>query len=407
VTRLTRRAAVARFGRVLLGALLCLAAAANGPSRADSGSLGTAAIEFLDVGQGDAILIRSPEGKTALVDAGTSSRVVDRLRERGVDQLDMVVVTHHHTDHYGGMDDVIRAFKPRLFVASNSGHTTSMWLKLLTLVRDSGMTAVQPTEEPRLIRLGSVEITVLPMAPEDLKEENNNSVGLRVRHGSVCALMTGDAEETARAWWVANCPELMRDCLVLKLAHHGSHNGTDAELLELVKPKLAVASLGVGNSYGHPHKEALELLEKYRIPLVRTDEMGTIRLRSDGRQLVVEGTDMVFDAGPGAGGDAVLAAREPTSEPSTRVDGAIATASATEPDAVVGTDETKPATGDASTVNINTATTRLLRTLPGVGWFTARRIVRNRPYSRVDELGRVWGMDEARVGALRPYVRVK
>jgi competence protein ComEC len=97
-----------------------------------------ATIDFLEVGQGDAILIRSPEGKTALIDAGPSKDVVPLLRTPGVTSIDLVVVSHHHADHYGGMDDVIRAFRPRFFVATNSSHTTPAYLKLLTLVRDRG-----------------------------------------------------------------------------------------------------------------------------------------------------------------------------------------------------------------------------------------------------------------------------
>ncbi len=83
-------------------------------------SLGFATVEFLDVGQGDAILIRSPEGKTALVDAGPSNRVVDLLHDRGIDSLDLVVVSHHHIDHYGGMAAVVRACRPRVFLDADS-----------------------------------------------------------------------------------------------------------------------------------------------------------------------------------------------------------------------------------------------------------------------------------------------
>src|SRR4051812_34467544 len=118
------------FTRHLVALLLCLPAFT-------ASAQNTATIDFLDVGQGDAILIRSPEGKTALVDAGPSKDIVPMLRDRGVKSIDLVVVSHHHADHYGGMDDVIRSFHPRFFLASNSSHTTPHYLKLLTLVRDT------------------------------------------------------------------------------------------------------------------------------------------------------------------------------------------------------------------------------------------------------------------------------
>jgi beta-lactamase superfamily II metal-dependent hydrolase len=95
-------------------------------------------------------------------------------------------------------------------------------------------------------------------------------------------LMTGDSEPPSRKWWRENCPDLLRDCSVLKLAHHGSHNGTDAALLDVVRPELAVVSLAAGNSYGHPHSQTLELLKSRGVPLVRTDEWGTITMVSDG-----------------------------------------------------------------------------------------------------------------------------
>ena len=241
-------------------------------------------IEFLDVGQGDAILIRSPEGKTALVDAGpTRDAAAQWLDRKGVDRVDLVVVTHHHLDHHGGMEAVVRDFRPRYFVVTDSGHATQSYLRLLRLVKDEGITTVMPTGKPRRVELGSVTLTVFPQPPEDPKNENNNSIGLRLQYGGFSVLLTGDSEHEERRWWLANCPDLIRDSSVLKLAHHGSRNGVDADWLDLSRPELAVASLARDNSYGHPHREAVSLLRQYEIPLLRTDQWGTITLSSDGR----------------------------------------------------------------------------------------------------------------------------
>lgn len=274
---------------VALGLLLPGLATAQAPTAGGVRPAGgVALVSFLDIGQGDAILIRSPEGRTALIDAGPSRRVVERIRERGVTSLDLVVVTHHHTDHYMGMSAVIEEFRPKYFMAAFTSHNTSMFVKLLRLVREKNLTALAPASSARKVQLGSVTLTVLPQPPEDVKEENNNSIGIRVTHGALDVLLTGDSEEKERAWWVRTCPELLRDCDVLKLAHHGSHNGVDAEWLDLVRPRVAVASLAEGNSYGHPHAEALELLEQKGIPLLRTDQRGTITIRSDGRRWSVD-----------------------------------------------------------------------------------------------------------------------
>jgi len=241
-------------------------------------------IEVLDVGQGDSILIRSPEGKTALVDAGpTRTTAVGVLKREGIKSLDLVAISHHHSDHYGGMDAVVRAFKPRYFLASSSGHTTTLYLKLLKTVEAEGLTVIQPTSRPRKIELGSVELTLFPQPPEDRKDENNNSIGLRVKYGSFSVLLTGDSEGTERQWWLRNDPELVSSCTILKLPHHGSRNGTDARWLGAVRPQLAVASLGRNNEYGHPHPETIDLLRRSGVPLLRTDQFGTIAITSDGR----------------------------------------------------------------------------------------------------------------------------
>ena len=195
----------------------------------------------------------------------------------------MVAISHHHSDHYGGMDEVVKAMKPKYFVASRSGHATSLYLKLLKTVEAQGITVVQPSAKPRKIELGSVELTMFPQPPEDRKEENNNSIGLRMNYGSFSVLFTGDSEETERQWWLRNDPSLVRNCTILKLAHHGSRNGTDTRWLQTVRPELAVASMGRNNDYGHPHSETVSLLRRTGIPMLRTDQLGTITITSDGQ----------------------------------------------------------------------------------------------------------------------------
>ncbi len=241
-------------------------------------------VEILDVGQGDSILIRSPEGKTALIDAGpTRNAALSILKRKGITSLDLVAISHHHSDHYGGMDAVVKALKPRYFLASKSGHSTALYLKLLKTVEAQGLTVIQPTSSARKIELGSVELTIFPQPPEDHKDENNNSIGLRLKYGSFSVLLTGDSETPERQWWLRNDPELARNCTILKLPHHGSRNGTDARWLQTVRPALAVASMGRNNEYGHPHEETVSLLARSEIPLLRTDQLGTITITSDGR----------------------------------------------------------------------------------------------------------------------------
>ena len=190
-------------------------------------------------------MIRSPEGKAALVDAGPSKDGASRLlKQKGVSAIDIVIVSHHHSDHYGGMDQVIRNFRPKYFMASGSSHTTKGYLKLLQTVKTEGITAVEPTAKPRKIELGSVLLTVFPQPRYNHEEENNNSIGIRLEYGDFSVLLTGDSETDERQWWMAHNANLIRDCTILKLAHHGSRNGTDQAWLDMVQPEVAVASLG-------------------------------------------------------------------------------------------------------------------------------------------------------------------
>jgi beta-lactamase superfamily II metal-dependent hydrolase len=248
------------------------------------GQSSPAVVVVLDVGQGDAILVRSPEGKTALIDAGpTREGAAQALKRAGIGRIDLVAISHHHSDHYGGMEEVVRQWRPQYFLASGSGHATRTYLKLLETVEAQGITAIQPGPRPRKIALGSVELTVLAQAPEDRREENNNSICIRLKYGSFSALLPGDGEAPERRWWLEHEGDLVRGCTILKLAHHGSRNGTDARWLDAVRPELAVASMGRGNEFGHPHAETLSLLRHAGIPLLRTDQLGTIALESDGR----------------------------------------------------------------------------------------------------------------------------
>ncbi len=284
-------------------------------------------IDFLDIGQGDSILIRSPEGKTALVDAGPSRDAAAKLLKRkGITALDIVIVSHHHSDHYGGMDQVVRDFKPRYFMATGSSHTTKGYLKLLQTVKAEGITAVEPTAKPRKIELGSVLLTVFPQPPLDHQEENNNSIGVRLEYGKFSVLMTGDSETDERQWWLAHNPEpgsRLHDPQARPSRQPQRHRPGAGSTWS--SPKLAVASLGAGNDYGHPHSETISLLRKNEIPFLRTDQRGTITIVSNGRTwnivnsgLARRGGSRKTDAVAASSSDDEPAANSSSSESRTR-----------------------------------------------------------------------------------------
>jgi competence protein ComEC len=381
-----------RYGIRSLAAISMLAIAAATSAqflrKADPRN-GAPLVEVLDVGQGDSILIRSPEGKVALIDAGPSKDVVSLLKRKGVTSIDIVFVTHHHADHYGGMSEVIKAFHPRYFVTTNSSHTTAAYLRLLRLVKEEGIQLIQPKATARRVEIGSIVLRIFPQPPPNAKEENDNSIGMRLEYGSFSMLLTGDSEEDERHWWVKNNPEMLRDCTVLKLAHHGSRNGTDASWLSLVKPKLTVASLGKDNEYHHPHPETVSLLKREGIPFLRTDQAGTVAIYTDGKTWRVNGVPQAVAARTT---QESAGAEEPEPVPEKRR-------------APWRSSKTQARTD--SRINLNTASQQELETLPGVGEVTAQKIMKARPFDSVDDLTRVRGISESRLAKIRDEVVVR
>ncbi len=274
-------------------AFLCLVAsaalaAADGQPLATAAAPGDLTIEFLDIGQGDSVLIRTPDGKVALVDTGTPKKgAYPYLEARDIKTVDLLVTSHHHSDHMGGTVEVLEECSVKAYLDSGSSYTSKSYKNVLQAVKASTKTKTlypRPNTE-RKINLGeSVVIRVFPQPPEDEDNENNNSVGLRIQYKDFALVLTGDSEDDERAWWMKNANKtLYSKATILKLAHHGSHNGSDAEWLKAVAPELAVVSCAAGNSYGHPHKKTLDLLADKKIELKRTDMGGTIKIKTNGQ----------------------------------------------------------------------------------------------------------------------------
>jgi beta-lactamase superfamily II metal-dependent hydrolase len=251
----------------------------------------TARVEliFLDVGQGDAVLIRGPGPKVALIDAGPAgARVADQLAQLGVDTIHLVVASHPHADHIGGMAAVLGRFPVRAYLDNATPHTTQTYRRLMALVehtlgRDSAY-YLAPTA--RVITLGPVRLRVLP--PLEGGDQNNRSVGLLLEFGEFRALFPGDAEWAELDQWVTlDLPRVT----VLKASHHGSRNGVSPRWLEVLRPRVVVISVGARNDYGHPHFEAVRYYVQSRAAVYRTSTHGRITIRGarDGTYEVTAG----------------------------------------------------------------------------------------------------------------------
>jgi competence protein ComEC len=275
------------------------------PVAAGVAGRGVLELVVLDVGQGDALLLRSPRGRWILVDAGPKSESFDAgarivlpyLRRRGVRNLDLLILTHPDMDHVGGAGAILREFPVRGVLDPGMAVGTEVFLDALEGARENGVPWAVGTAGDSL-DLDGIALRVLwprraeiePDSEPDLElvdllaEEGANgaSVVLEIRYGDFAALLTGDAPAAVEEEILPRV--LSPGVRVIKVGHHGSRSSTSPELLERISPDLAVISVGRRNRYGHPHDEVLRRLESEGVRILRTDRNGivSIRAREDG-----------------------------------------------------------------------------------------------------------------------------
>jgi competence protein ComEC len=274
---------------ILLLPLSCGRRAAPGSAPLPPGPVaGQLVYTQIDIGQGDSELIVSPDGHAMLVDAGNpgnADRIMAVLRDRGVTRLDFAVASHPHNDHIGSMDDIVRQVSIGQFLDSGFNYGSTAQRRLLEAIKERRV-PFKLARPGQSYSLGD-QVRIAVLAPSDPlltgtdSDPNNNSVVLKVTYGRVRFLLTGDMEEAERHRLYDANADLAAE--VYKVAHHGSHNGTDRELLDRVRPRVALISCAIGNDYHHPHAEALEALASAQAAIYRTDLQGTITLTTDGR----------------------------------------------------------------------------------------------------------------------------
>ena len=255
-----------------------LAAAACAPRRAPAPRAnGTLELRFLDVGQGDAALLRNG-GKAVLVDAGPTDAIAGKLRALGVDSLDLAVATHNHSDHIGGMDAVLAAIPVRFYLDNGDPANTRIQRTVLQLVRDRGVTYLQATA--RTVELGDARIRVIPSPVEAAPaDQNDHSVALLLERGVFKALLTGDSERRELEGLLQGAD--LPDVDVFKAPHHGSRTGLLDGWLARIRPEVIVISVAAHNDYGHPHAEALAAYQAAARTVLRTDRDGDVIVTVD------------------------------------------------------------------------------------------------------------------------------
>lgn len=245
---------------------------------------GNLIVDFIDVGQGDSILIRQGD-HAMLIDGGTSEckdDLLNFLKSENIQKFDYIVGTHPHEDHIGSLDDVINAYDFDTILFPKVTTTTKTFENLVNAVKNKNKKFTTPVSGNEYT-LGDAKFKILAPSSDSYQSLNNYSIVIKLTYGENTFMFTGDAETLSETEMLNSFDDLTAD--VLKIGHHGSTTSTSKKFLNAVNPKYAVISVGKDNTYNHPTKTTMNKLEELKIPVYRTDEEGTIECVSNGKDI--------------------------------------------------------------------------------------------------------------------------
>lgn len=243
-------------------------------------------VSFLDVGQGDAIFIESPTGVQVLIDGGPDRGVLRELSKqmKWYDrEIDLIIATHPDSDHISGLIDVLARYDVRAVIQSSVNGDTPVYTALVEAIHKEETKEYTALRGQRFdIGGGSYLEILFPDRDVPYIETNTGSVIAKLVYGETSFLFTGDSPKTIEEYLAALDGESL-DVDVLKAGHHGSKTSSSPIFVGYASPEYAVLSYGCGNRYGHPHKEVMEILERFEIKILDTCKEGTVTFVSDGK----------------------------------------------------------------------------------------------------------------------------
>ena len=286
------------FACTLLAGCATQPGAAGGTEAAQTKD-GALEVKVLDVGQGDAILIRTAD-QTIFIDTGDLDehpKLEAALKKENIKTVDKLIITHPHADHLGGASVLFKNCEVKAVYDNGEPTTTKFYRDYLKTIKSKSIPYKALVDGDVLDFGGGVSFHVLSPTAEMVKEGgkkngkpnlNINSIVGRLEYGDFTMLFTGDAEKETEKSTLSRHSAADLKSLVLKSPHHGSKTSSTTAFLKAVTPEVVAISCGAGNDYGHPHKEVLERYKKFNIQVYRTDQGGTIAITSDGKTYSVK-----------------------------------------------------------------------------------------------------------------------
>lgn len=254
-----------------------------------SSCFGVLIVHFIDVGEGDCILIQMPNNKNILVDTGNLSagyKVVKYLKLKNISQLEYIIITHMHPDHVGGIFNILPEYRANtIYYNGYSPQNNEFFCELINLTKDQNIPMKVLNAENKLSFEKAIIEVLAPLKPLS-GDLNGDSLVLKITFGKIMFLLTGDLNVNGEKRLIEAGSNLKSD--VLKAGHHGAEDASSEEFIDKVMPKIVVLSVGKNNRYGYPSEKVIARFKTKEIPLYRTDLNGTIRIQTDGEIISIK-----------------------------------------------------------------------------------------------------------------------